>query len=164
MAEQFAESTATALSIVFALLSLLTLLAILVGCVLALAKLVSTFSARGASTESADAREPTYAHAATTTALAGGRHSARPNARSRTGTGQAREFDGAMESLVVWRYREFLRLHVDPVAAAEASLLGIDASGVRSLIERGCDPTVALRIRAPDIRCREPGSDDGGSR
>jgi len=38
---------------------------------------------------------------------------------------------------------------VEPPAAAAAALAGVDASAVRSLVESGCPPLVALRILAP---------------
>lgn len=51
--------------------------------------------------------------------------------------------------LALWRYDQLVQLGVEPPAAAAAALAGVDASGVRSLVESGCPPLVALRILTP---------------
>jgi hypothetical protein len=51
--------------------------------------------------------------------------------------------------LALWRYDQLVQLGVEPVTAAAAALVGVDASAVRSLVESGCSPLVALRILAP---------------
>lgn len=55
-----------------------------------------------------------------------------------------------VDPLVHWRYQQLLALGLDPGAAVEASRAGVDTSGVRSLVERGCRPRVALAILQPD--------------
>lgn len=52
--------------------------------------------------------------------------------------------------LATWRYRELVRLGVEPVAAADAALRGVDAGGVRSLVDHGCEPALAVDILLPD--------------
>jgi hypothetical protein len=51
---------------------------------------------------------------------------------------------------VVWRFRQLVRLGVDPVTALGASLAGVDCAAVRSLVERGCPAALALSILEPE--------------
>jgi hypothetical protein len=48
--------------------------------------------------------------------------------------------------LVAWRREQLVAAGVEPRAARSAAEAGIDASRVRSLVERGCSPELALRI------------------
>jgi hypothetical protein len=48
--------------------------------------------------------------------------------------------------LVAWRREQLVAAGVQPRAARSAAEAGIDASRVRSLVERGCAPELALRI------------------
>jgi hypothetical protein len=54
------------------------------------------------------------------------------------------------EIVATWRYRQLLALGADPLTAAAATLAGVDAGEVRSLVERGCPVQLALAIREPD--------------
>ncbi len=50
------------------------------------------------------------------------------------------------EGLESWRREQLLALGLDADSAEGAAREGVDASSVRSLVERGCPPELALRI------------------
>lgn len=53
-------------------------------------------------------------------------------------------------AVATWRYRQLLELGVEPLTAAGAALAGVDATSVRSLVDHGCSPRLALSILEPD--------------
>jgi hypothetical protein len=65
------------------------------------------------------------------------------------GAAVARSLHDELVPLALWRYDQLMQLGVEPLVAAAAALAGVDASGVRSLVESGCPPLVALRILTP---------------
>jgi len=58
--------------------------------------------------------------------------------------------DGEPLAVAMWRYRQLLDLGVEPLTAAGAALAGVDTTAVRSLVDHGCSPRLALSILEPD--------------